>query len=601
MDDRLGAVPGQVQQRRLVGQPAQLRRRQAAARSAPTPTWDAGAQVKAQNWDSGRAIITYKPSAAAGSTASRSAGRRCRRRRSRPSSTPRRRRAQPARRAARRRPSARSACASCAATPATSRAAAPSSAVRGAAVQEPRTRRRSATSSTRRRTTSARRNFGYYDDFEAAPLQRLRRRLPRAARRCIYMGANDGMLHAINATTGAEMFAYVPSPVYAALPQLTDLDYAPPLLRRRLADRRRRVLRRRLAHAAGLRHARRRARACSRSTSPIRPASPRPTPRAIVRWEFQDADMGYVFGQPLLVKTNNGRWSVDRQRRLQRRQRQRPRLPVRHRRRDRHTGRARSTPAPARRRARTACRRRRRSTSTATASPTSSTPATSTATSGSSTCSARRPAAGRSATAACRCSTPAPGTPITGRPDVTRFTAGGFLVAFGTGRYIATADNADLTHAAHLRRARHRHHRHGRRSRSLLQQTILGTTRTGADGNNYRFSTHAVGPPKDYAGAGDNTIAKATYLSDKRGWYLDLPDGGRARRRRRALPRRPRDLHVDRPRRQLAVRLRRLRLGDRVRRDDRQPLRQRDLRHQRRQHPDHGRLPQPQRPAPRRP
>src|SRR5205085_2496963 len=27
-------------------------------------------------------------------------------------------------------------------------------------------------------------------------------------------------------------------------------------------------------------------------------------------WEFQDSDMGYVFGQPLLVKTNNGRWSV---------------------------------------------------------------------------------------------------------------------------------------------------------------------------------------------------------------------------------------------------------------------------------------------------
>src|SRR5208283_5792699 len=33
----------------------------------------------------------------------------------------------------------------------------------------------------------------------------------------------------------------------------------------------------------------------------------------IVRWEFtdaNDADLGYVFGQPLLLKTNNGRWSV---------------------------------------------------------------------------------------------------------------------------------------------------------------------------------------------------------------------------------------------------------------------------------------------------
>ena len=34
---------------------------------------------------------------------------------------------------------------------------------------------------------------------------------------------------------------------------------------------------------------------------------------AIARWEFSDvddADMGYTFSQPLLVKTNNGRWSV---------------------------------------------------------------------------------------------------------------------------------------------------------------------------------------------------------------------------------------------------------------------------------------------------
>ena len=74
----------------------------------------------------------------------------------------------------------------------------------------------------------------------------------------IYMGANDGMLHAINAITGNEMFAYVPSPVIADLPQLTDLTYVPPLLRRRLADGRRRLLRRRLAHLARRRHARRR-------------------------------------------------------------------------------------------------------------------------------------------------------------------------------------------------------------------------------------------------------------------------------------------------------------------------------------------------------
>jgi len=44
-------------------------------------------------------------------------------------------------------------------------------------------------------------NFGYYDDFEAAPYSAFaatyRTRTP-----VIYMGANDGMLHAINAMAG---------------------------------------------------------------------------------------------------------------------------------------------------------------------------------------------------------------------------------------------------------------------------------------------------------------------------------------------------------------------------------------------------------------
>ena len=37
------------------------------------------------------------------------------------------------------------------------------------------------------------------------------------------------------------------------------------------------------------------------------------------------------------------------------------------------------------------------------------------------------------------------GHAITGRPDITKFTAGGYLVAFGTGRYISTSDNSDAT------------------------------------------------------------------------------------------------------------------------------------------------------------
>ncbi len=41
----------------------------------------------------------------------------------------------------------------------------------------------------------------------------------------LYVGANDGMLHGFDATTGAELFGYVPRAVYPNLPRLTTLNY----------------------------------------------------------------------------------------------------------------------------------------------------------------------------------------------------------------------------------------------------------------------------------------------------------------------------------------------------------------------------------------
>src|SRR5690606_36157888 len=37
----------------------------------------------------------------------------------------------------------------------------------------------------------------------------------------VYVGANDGMLHGFSAQNGQEVFAYVPTPVVAALNELT--------------------------------------------------------------------------------------------------------------------------------------------------------------------------------------------------------------------------------------------------------------------------------------------------------------------------------------------------------------------------------------------
>lgn len=43
----------------------------------------------------------------------------------------------------------------------------------------------------------------------------------------VYVGANDGMLHAFNANTGAEVLAFVPNSVYRNLSKLTDSSYIP--------------------------------------------------------------------------------------------------------------------------------------------------------------------------------------------------------------------------------------------------------------------------------------------------------------------------------------------------------------------------------------
>ena len=241
-------------------------------------TWDAGAQIKAQHWNTGRAILTYKPSAAAGLHG-----------------IPFRWPALPATPGAteldvsqttalNQTPGGGSdafgehrlrflrgdfsyesrSCASppCAAPQFRNRAISPLGDIINSSpyyVGAP--------------------NFGYYDDFETARYSAFvaayRNRTP-----VIYVGANDGMLHAINAIdrrrdVRLRAVAGLRRPAEADRPRVH-----PPLLRRRLADGRRRLLQRRLAHPARRRHARRRQGRSSRSTSPTRAASPRPTRRA---------------------------------------------------------------------------------------------------------------------------------------------------------------------------------------------------------------------------------------------------------------------------------------------------------------------------------
>jgi len=43
--------------------------------------------------------------------------------------------------------------------------------------------------------------------------------------KAVFVGANDGMMHAFNAETGAELFAYIPRGVYAKLASLSNINY----------------------------------------------------------------------------------------------------------------------------------------------------------------------------------------------------------------------------------------------------------------------------------------------------------------------------------------------------------------------------------------
>jgi type IV pilus assembly protein PilY1 len=254
---------------------------------------------------------------------------------------------------------------------------------------------------------------------------------------------------------------------------------------------------------------------------------------AIVRWEFSDAndaDMGYTFSQPLLVKTNNGRWSViisngynNSEDDGQRSSSGHAVLFVL----DAETG---------------AVRAKLDTGVGSVASPNGlSGPIAIDATgdgvadivyagdlygnlwkfdlSGSSAGSWNVAFGGTPLF-----TTPL-GQPITVRPDVTKFTQSGYLITFGTGRYVDVNDGSNTDPQAF----------YGVRDMgsaaggiaNLVQQSIVSSTATGADGNTYRLVTHAVGPATiDAPLAGDNAIASSAYTAGKKGWYINLPATG---------------------------------------------------------------------------
>jgi type IV pilus assembly protein PilY1 len=482
-----------------------------------SPTWEAKTQVMAQNWDTGRKVLTYKPSAALGAHG-----------------------------VAFRWPVVPASPTSTELDPVQITALNTNLAsvndgfgserlryLRGEAANEVRNCPCAAPPFRNRADTSLGDivnsspyyvgvpNFGYYDDMESAPysgfVSTYKTRTPM-----IYVGANDGMLHAIDATNGQEAFAYVPSTMYSNLSQLTDTSYT----HRYFVDGSPTVgdvFYSGSWHSllvAGLRTGGKGLFALDVTDPANFSESNAPS---IVRWEFQDPDMGYVFGQPLLVKTNNGRWSVI------------------------VSGGYKSGNANGHAYlfvidARSGVLRKKIDTGAGTAaSPNGLSAAAAIDTNGDGIADFvyagdldgnlwKFDISGATAgtwglgNGGAPLFTAGAGQSITSRPDVTKFPTGGYLVSFGTGRYLSTSDTTDSTAQTE----------YGIRDTlvpgtvllsELQQQTILQVT-NGGDGNEYRLSTHAVALPSDPPITGDNVITLASYYSGKKGWYVNLPLSG---------------------------------------------------------------------------
>ncbi len=346
----------------------------------------------------------------------------------------------------------------------------------------------------------------------------------RAQAPVLYVGANDGMLHAFAASNGAELFAYVPWAVRNKLSNVSNTPYThqytvdgtPSVGDVYFAGSWKSMLVSGMnAGAAGL--------FALDVTDPGNFTEAKAD--KVVRWEIgdSDADVGFIFGRPLLVKTRDGRWRAIVGNGYNSANGHAVLLLV-----DVETG--------------AIIRIDTRSGTAGTPNGLSGVTVVSASDTGvadfvyagdlygnlwkfdisAANANSWKVAYGNNGQPL-PLFTAASGQAITARPDVTRFPKGGYMVTVGSGRYVDISDNnAGSTQAIY---GIWDNGSSPATSANLQTQTIVSTA-TGGNGNTYRLSTHAVGPATDATIAGDNAISLADYYSSKRGWKLNLPSSG---------------------------------------------------------------------------
>lgn len=116
----------------------------------------------------------------------------------------------------------------------------------------------------------------------------------------LYVGANDGMLHAFNAATGAERWAFLPESLQSLVPLLVDPGYS----HRYFVDGSMTVSDAYVGGAwksilVGVLGAGGKSAFGIDVTNPTAP---------IVLWEFSNEDLGYVLSKPQIVRLRDGKW-----------------------------------------------------------------------------------------------------------------------------------------------------------------------------------------------------------------------------------------------------------------------------------------------------
>lgn len=125
-------------------------------------------------------------------------------------------------------------------------------------------------------------------------------------KKMLYVGANDGMLHAFDAQTGVEQFAYVPKEVFPNLASLTASNYAhkyfvdgSPYAGHAYFGGAWHTI---LLGTTG---------AGGRAVFALDVTAPDSAFTASkVLWEFTDSDLGYTIGQPVIGRMKDGSWAA---------------------------------------------------------------------------------------------------------------------------------------------------------------------------------------------------------------------------------------------------------------------------------------------------